>query len=400
MTTLRLSARFRGEINMSELINTHDNRATIRWKLLTGASAVALTAYVSTIDVAKAEDANRPLIWIELGGQMEQLQGLATPFTAPFMSAVTPTPDVYGKGIFTKGQRPPRFAFGGDGKITFQPEDSDWVFSANIRYGRSHARRHAHQQGAVAVAYQLGLHGTKKGLQTLYAAPFADDNTQYQQNHAIVDFSAGKDVGIGRFGPQGTSVVSAGVRFAQFSENSSTHISARPFVGYSRTSLLLHIPHATFDNYAMQAHADRSFKGVGPSLSWNASAVIAGNPEHTELMLDWGIDGAVLFGHQNARTDHATSAYHYSGGKAKGHKFHQLYTFGTHSHHRTVSRRVTVPDASAFIGLSFKLPHSKISFGYKGDIWFKANDRGIDARKDSNLTFNGPYASISIGLGD
>ncbi len=33
---------------MSELINTHDNRATIRWKLLTGASALALTAYVSS----------------------------------------------------------------------------------------------------------------------------------------------------------------------------------------------------------------------------------------------------------------------------------------------------------------------------------------------------------------
>jgi hypothetical protein len=29
-----------------------------------------------------------------------------------------------------------------------------------------------------------------------------------------------------------------------------------------------------------------------------------------------------------------------------------------------------------------------------------AFDRGIDTHKTSNLTFNGPYASISIGLGD
>ena len=42
---------------MSELIKNNDNRATIRWKLLTGASALALTAYVSSAAVAKAEDA-------------------------------------------------------------------------------------------------------------------------------------------------------------------------------------------------------------------------------------------------------------------------------------------------------------------------------------------------------
>ena len=59
-----------------------------------------------------------------------------------------------------------------------------------------------------------------------------------------------------------------------------------------------------------------------------------------------------------------------------------------------------MPELSGFVGLSAKLPHSKVSIGYKGDIWFKAIDRGIDTRKTSNLTFNGPYASISIGLGD
>ena len=41
---------------MSELIQKNDNRATIRWKLLTGASALALTAYVSSAAIAKAED--------------------------------------------------------------------------------------------------------------------------------------------------------------------------------------------------------------------------------------------------------------------------------------------------------------------------------------------------------
>ena len=60
---------------MSELINARDNRATIRWKLLTSASALALTAYVSCGSVARAEDTDRPTIWIELGGQMESVTG-------------------------------------------------------------------------------------------------------------------------------------------------------------------------------------------------------------------------------------------------------------------------------------------------------------------------------------
>ena len=84
---------------MSELINTHDNRATIRWKLLTGASALALTAYVASTGIAGAEDADRPQVWIELGGQMEMMNNFSSPFTAPFLLQ-TPTPDPY------KGESP------------------------------------------------------------------------------------------------------------------------------------------------------------------------------------------------------------------------------------------------------------------------------------------------------
>ncbi len=43
---------------------------------------------------------------------------------------------------------------------------------------------------------------------------------------------------------------------------------------------------------------------------------------------------------------------------------------------------------------------AKISLGYKADFFFGAIDGGIDARKNENRAFFGPYASISIGLGD
>ena len=81
---------------MSELINTNDNRATIRWKLLTGASALALTAYVSSGGVARAEDSSHPLLWLELGGQFDHLTGPAETWTPPNHAAAVLDAPRYG----------------------------------------------------------------------------------------------------------------------------------------------------------------------------------------------------------------------------------------------------------------------------------------------------------------
>ncbi len=394
---------------MSELIHTHDNRATIRWKLLTGTSALALM--LATTSAANAEDTDRPQIWIGLGGQMDMMQGYFKPFTASFMSA-TPTPGPYRGNIFD--QKPSQIAFDTEGKISFQPEDSDWIFSAGIRYGRSHSKRHTHHQTATptwtAIKYNalLPYYYPSQGItrpvsNTIYNSAFADVNAPSSESHAIIDFQAGKDLGLGLLGSNGSSEVSIGVRIAQFRSHASVEILARPSVDVEtvyRTFFygFIRSPYPTFNfhDYKLKGEASRSFEGVGPSLSWNGSAAIAGNAENGELTIDFGLSGAVLFGRQKSKTSHQTQAHYL---QQNGN--HRYYT-GTTSplYHSTRSRRVTVPELSGFIGLSARYQALKLSLGYKGDIWFKAIDRGIDAAKKSNLTFNGPYASISIGLGD
>ncbi len=379
---------------MSELINKNDNRTTLRWKLLTGASALALAAYVSSVAAAKAEDAGRPQIWIELGGGVDMTQGFNAPFTAPFMTAVTPTPGPYKGNVFN--QDAPRFALDMDGQITFRPENSDWQFSAGIRYGRSHTNRHAHHQSVLPLTYYVSSLGVSFHYPA-FGSAFADTKAPIEEKHAILDFSAGKDIGLGIFGHDGTSTLSAGVRFAQFTSNASLHISGRPTVsqvpfGLKRRGF------PVFDEYMLSGHAERSFDGVGPSLSWQGSAAVAGNQQDGELTLDWGINGAALFGRQRAKTDHQTSAYHETGYKNRGRGYHVLYP--AVPHHSTRSRRVTVPNFGGSVGVSFRYPNFKFSIGYRYDTFLKAMDTGIDARKTSNLTFNGPYASISIGIGD
>ncbi|HTO40763.1 MAG TPA: hypothetical protein VL026_07285, partial [Rhizomicrobium sp.] len=126
---------------MSELIS-NETHSHISRHLLTTVSALALVAYMSSATVAKAEDASRPTLWIELGGQMESLQGVSRPFNAPFM-AVQPVPspegadykvfpDAYDPALFSRVMHPLRHAFGFEGSLIFQPQSSDWTVSAAI----------------------------------------------------------------------------------------------------------------------------------------------------------------------------------------------------------------------------------------------------------------------------
>ena len=395
---------------MSELINTNDNRATIRWKLLTGASALALTVYVSSANTARAEDTDHPLLWIELGGQMEMLQGTSTKFTAPFMF-LTPEPDSYSDDIFTRGQKPIRYAFGLEGGLVFQPANSDWKFSAAFLYGRAHVKSHIHQQGAQHYGYKyysytrnhIGNHGHQKPL---YVAAFADSVAQYHEQHAVLDFSAGKDVGMGMLGSNGSSTINVGVRFAQFSQGGHVSNSARPSItNVFFKSGILYWPWPQFRQFNQTGQVERRFDGVGPSLSWQASAALAGNKQDGELTFDWGINGAVLFGRQRAKVHHTTrehelqQTYYTSSGirYRSGAIYPLIYQ---HPHNSTRSRRVTVPNIGGSIGISVKWPNAKVSIGYRYDDFLNAMDTGIDTAKKSNLTFNGPYASISIGLGN
>ena len=396
---------------MSELIQKNDSRATIRWKLLTGASALALTGYIASVGAASADDTSRPLVWIELGGQAEQVDGMSNPFTAPFMTAITPAPDVY-KGIgFVSNQQEPRFAFGEEAKITFQPENSDWLFSAGIRYGRSHANRHRHNQApADSQHYHFTLAFTFYGYPYQYTydgtvhpsySALADTKTETQERHTIVDFSAGKDVGLGLFGGHGSSVLNAGVRYASFRENSSAYITARPGV-HIKTKMIpitfFHVSfpkyYPTFHQYFLKGEANRSFTGIGPTLSWDASVALAGNTQDGELAFDWGINAAFLFGKQKAKISHHTTATKFALQNYVG----TLYT--PRSNHSTRSRNVTVPNIGGYAGLSVKYTDVKVSIGYRYDTFLNAMDTGIDAAKKSNVTFNGPFASISIGIGD
>lgn len=391
---------------MSELIQKSHTGSRTRFVLLTGTSFLALAASVA---VASAGDNNRPTVWIELGGQLNRLNDGSESFSPAFTS-MRPS-------NFSPSQKFEKSAlYGLDeyGKISVQPRDSGWVLSAQIRYGRSSIDRHVRQQSAFANPQRYYLypsfpsiyHATRSPI----AARFADTSARNDEQHAIADFQAGKDVGLGLFGSRGSSVISAGIRFAQFTDKSNVALKSDPDWRFEVRTFhygpyLLNGLVQPYHSNAAGLHADRSFHGIGPSLSWTASTPFAGDANDSELAFDWGINASVLFGRQKTRTEHHETVRYNSGGHGTlidaffGYT-HEMVTVYRHTPPaKTRSRSVVVPNVGGFAGLSFKYDAAKVSFGYRADFFFGAMDGGIDTAKSYGRNFYGPYASISIGLG-
>jgi iron complex outermembrane receptor protein len=352
---------------------------------------------------------------------MENIGGQGEPFTPSFLFA-TPTPPslsfpggsdgppptlaVLRKGTTPlQAQEPPLFSFGEAAKVSFEPEDSDWVLSAAVRIGRSSHFRHVDHQtkGSFYEGYKSGH--PKYASAPHSAENFADTQVHYKESHAILDFLVGKDVGFGLFGREGSSALSAGVRFAQFTSKSAFDIRARPdlqfkyqtFAAFGHPSLELKQP--VFHTYHATGQASRNFHGVGPSLSWNGSAPFMGNTQGGEATFDWGVNAAVLFGRQKARVRHQETA-HYVSAQANFHVYRYLSVYHHTGQGHAGTRSVAVPNVGGFAGLSYRYADAKISIGYRADFFFGAMDGGIDARKSETMGFKGPFASISIGLGD
>lgn len=200
------------------------------------------------------------------------------------------------------------------------------------------------------------------------------------------------------FGKDGSSVVSAGVRIAQFQSRRTVKLSAREDTQfYNYWSAYPSIPYvemtAHHRDFTLDASSARSFRGLGPSVSWNASLPVVGSDDDGEITFDWGLNAAVLFGRQKANVQHQTAGYY----------FRPKYGKSTISYPPRVthvrSHSVVVPNVGGFAGLSFKYSNAKVSFGYRGDFFIGAMDNGIDDRKSQTLGFYGPFATLSIGLG-
>jgi hypothetical protein len=395
---------------MSELTNPRN--ADLRRQLLATVSTLALAVVINAPQAsASDDDSDNPVVWIELGGQLEKQSGQGDAFIPSFITKNAPLPGF--KGVDFQSQTGNNYANGFEGKLTFQPENSDWVFSASALYGRANSTKilshitpgHHLTIKTLYVHYSLTNYDPNRfgccktiAYTTGFHHAYANMKAQADYTHAVLDFMAGKDVGLGMFGHNGSSVISAGVRFAQFTSRANVTIHGRPDREFVKH--YIHYGHFTYSRYRALAtnrysvieDSKHDFHGVGPAISWNASASLLGHPQNGELGLDWGVNAAVLFGKQSAAGEHHTSTVYVGyNSNSRGH----YYKSGGFNRRRTV----TVPNLGGFAGLSFRYSDAKISLGYRGDFFFGAMDAGNDTRKSETVGFSGPFATLSVGLG-
>lgn len=379
--------------------NNHSRSVAFRGSLLATVSSLALFSYACLApgDALAAGDESKPLLWIELGAQLERTDHQQDILTPDFFNLASQAD----RSLMMSAQRPPRYSFGGEGKISFRPEDSSWIFSAGIRYGRSNSERHRHHETAgLPVEYDTAF-GNLLFQYTPRIRQYGDAQTSAQENHLIIDFSAGRDVGLGLFGSQGHSTINAGVRFAQFTSTSNATLHNRPVNLATGESFYYGLAYIYFHHqrtYSAAFQAERNTHAIGPAISWDASAAIAGTDNGAELSVDWGVNAALLFGRKRSKTHHQTAGQYWVGPLGAFH-----YEISTYSHNEPThvrSRTATIPNVGGFAGFSLRFPNAKVSIGYRGDFFFHATDSGIDTARNADQNFYGPFASISIGLGD
>src|SRR5690242_17913114 len=143
---------------MSELIQSQNVPRDVRWSLLATVSSLTLVA--ACMNAQAASDADRPVLWIELGAQLDRIQGSETPYLPPFLDNGIPRP--FETVSSATIQRSPRYSLGGEGKISFEPHGSDWSLNAGVRYGRSNSAKHLHQQTTQVNFSGVNLVGTQK----------------------------------------------------------------------------------------------------------------------------------------------------------------------------------------------------------------------------------------------
>ena len=138
---------------------------------------------------------------------MQHIDGQGELFAPDFL-AKNPKSPVLQPITPLQAQRPSPINF--NEVINRSPEIPGWVLSAGVSYGRSSNSKDVdHQTNRVGHGTNA-FAGPYAHFLTTYAN-FADTQVHRQESHAVIDFQVGKDVGLGMFGKEASSVLSFGV---------------------------------------------------------------------------------------------------------------------------------------------------------------------------------------------
>jgi iron complex outermembrane recepter protein len=293
---------------------------------------------------------------------------------------------------------------GGGAKFTYAAGNS-WKVSLGARFGKTNlGRRNTRFENQGVKSCTFGLYFCQQDNTGGYSGQgvynlrydFSKSEVAEREEHTIVDFAVGRDMGMGGFD---ASTFSGGLRYAQF--KSSTVVDMYGQVDWAAPLDAFYGKYgASHNRYEAKLDADRQFKGAGPVVSWDASTRLLGGDQAGHLDLDWSLSGGVLFGKQTTRVSgKEIAAYYYQTGKYFTNPTTPVTGPTTTPVNIRRSSSVTVPVVDLGLGLSYKIDRFNVGAGYRWERYYNVIDGGYQEHKSYDRTIDGPYFKIAVGFG-
>jgi outer membrane receptor protein involved in Fe transport len=288
-------------------------------------------------------------------------------------------------------------------KVTYQP-DANWSISGSYRFGKMKRfikeADYEHVQGGLQQVTPIS--GPKYDRYVASPDNHFRGGDRDTEEYEIADFAVGRDVGFGAFGAHGRSTLSLGLRHADLTSTSKVSLDGVPDRFASEYISFLDAISGrnpwTFSSYTSSLETKRSFKGAGPTLTWDGAWGLWCDDERGHADVDWSVGGGVLFGRQAMDSSEdslgnyfKSSLFNFPAGRTG------LYDYENIPRHR--SDDATVPNLSLALGLSYGIDRIKVSTGYSFERFYDAIDGGIDKAKQYDRTIQGPYFKIAVGFG-
>jgi outer membrane receptor protein involved in Fe transport len=335
---------------------------------------------------------------VELGGMVQRQD-------APYAAVAPSFADSFSDGL-QPAEAQNRDLDWGDGRevrLTYRLPGDAWRLGAGLRYGRTNGTD-------TSLVFELGAAGcgsaqfgcdlypdrsTNVGASlNIRAYNYADVVATNHEEHQVIDFDIGRDVGLG-LGFE--SAVRAGLRRADLESTTRLQMWGVPDWFVPAEYAWFKYSHNT--HYEADLKATREFEGFGPTLSWDAAAKLWGD-DNGHLDLEWSATAGVLFGKQKTSIEGVESSTYFRGKYSPGSNLEPTsLPVDITDLPASRSKSVTTPLLDLSAGLAYEAGRVKVGAGYRWERYFDVLDAGYDEHEDVDRTIDGPYFKVSVGFG-
>jgi outer membrane receptor protein involved in Fe transport len=333
---------------------------------------------------------------IALGGQVQRLD-------APYGTLAPATDQTFAEALGPVGLQNQDLDWGDGREIraTYRPT-GDWAVSAGVRFGKTNGTNHALIQvpankGCLIDTASCQLYADSPSFASFiyFDGPNYANGFDYNlERHTLADFTVGRDVGMGG-GLK--SAVNLGLRYADL--ESRNHLQMRGIPDWQIPDEFIYFKYMQHSRYNIDLQTRREFKGLGPTVGWDASRTFWGDETSGHVDLDWSVSGGVLFGKQKTTFRGQQTVQYFDGPKYGGNHMDPVGDPTIIPAPADRSKSVTAPVVDLSLGLSYAVQRVKVGAGYRWERYFNAIDAGYDQRKSYDRTIDGPYFKVSVGFG-